>query len=66
MDYYILQIYGDIEPILHGPFATNAMRDNKAKELRNAEGDNHGYYTLEVSKGNKVHIDCYSNSFFEG
>ena len=62
---YVLFIWGDVEPKLFGPFESQDERDNKAKELREKEGDEHGIFMLEVSKDGKPEVDCYSGAFFD-
>ena len=34
MKYYILEIHGDVEPFLHGAYASEARRDWQARKLR--------------------------------
>ena len=65
IDYYLLFIFDDVEPHLHGPFPTQKSRDEKAKQLRHSEGEQHGYFPIEITKGCKVSINSYSGVFFE-
>ena len=61
-DYYVLMIWGDVEPQLHGPFGTSELRDKKAHELYHKESSTHGYYRLEVPRGTPVKIETYSGA----
>jgi len=65
MNYYVLEIIGDIEPVLHGPYKTTAMRDKIAKRLRYNREQESGLYPLDVTKGAKVTVDSYSGGFFQ-
>lgn len=48
MKYYVLQIIGDVEPVLHGSFATAEERDTEARRLRAADGEKeNGLYPIE-------------------
>jgi hypothetical protein len=31
---YLIQVWGDVEPVLHGPYNTDGSRLKKAKQLR--------------------------------
>ena len=64
MDYYLLFIWGCVEPELIGPFDTTEERDKEALKQRKEEGSQHGYYMLQIPKGTEIQIDCYSNEFF--
>lgn len=52
MKYYVLEIQGDVEPVLHGSFPTREIRDRKAFSLRakDPEAEN-GLYRLNVHAG---------------
>jgi rubrerythrin len=62
--YYVLVVYGDVEPGLSRPFSTKEARDKKAKELKNEHGDENGIYWLDqTAKGLKT--GAYSGGFFK-
>lgn len=63
MRYYILFVWRDVEPSLHGPYDTPDDRDAAARQLREEEGDEHGIYPLDAT--GQVEVDCYSGAFFE-
>ncbi len=68
IEYYLIFIWGDVEPHLHGPYRTEEERDQAAHELRKEEGDEHGYYPAQVTMVNGrpvLSIDAYSGAFFE-
>jgi len=62
--YWLIFVWGDLEPGLCGPYGTELERDNDAKLLRKREGDKHGYYPLDVTDGIPK-VDSYSGAFFE-
>lgn len=65
MKYYVLLIWGDIEPELYGPYGTAGERDNQAWTLRTEHGDKHGIYSLDVSDTGEPSVEAYSGGFFE-
>lgn len=66
--YFVIEVLGDVEPYLHGPFQTSEIRDAKALQLRKEDMDDlkNGLYMLNVSDaGNTVTVDAYSGMFFD-
>src|SRR5882762_2762890 len=63
---YILEIIGDIEPTLRGPYKNTHTRDRAAKRLRekDAEKEN-GIFALDLMKNGKLHIWAYSAGFLD-
>ena len=64
--YYLLFVWGCVQPETIGPFDTAGERDKKALELREKEGDEHGYYPFELPVSINIDIDTYSGAFFDG
>jgi len=64
VDYYLLFIWGLVEPQLVGPFETPEKRDEEIKNWA-PDHDCHGYFTLEVSKGSEIEVDCVSSDLFQ-
>jgi hypothetical protein len=64
---YVLEIQGDIEPKLHGPYKSPDARDRAAKRLRakDEQGEN-GIFALDVMKNGKVRVWAYSTGFLDG
>jgi hypothetical protein len=49
MIFYLLQIHGDVDPELHGPFKTQQERDDKARALRRDDPEKeNGLYRVAV------------------
>lgn len=66
--YYLIHVWGDIEPELHGPYGKEGERDLKARQLRQEEGNEHGLYPLDMKFEDgetRLLIDTYSGNFFE-
>ena len=63
-DLHLLFIWGDVEPELHGPFVSDAARDQEARQLRAERGDDHGIYPLDIVNG-MPEVGTYSGSLFE-
>jgi hypothetical protein len=65
MKYYVIEVFGDVEPHLFGPFNSIAERDAEAKRMRAGDGDENGYYWLDVHANGKPQIGAYSGAFFK-
>jgi len=56
--HYLLHIWGDVEPQLHGPFATPNERDAQARDVRHADPDlRDGVYWLDL--GARLEVGPY-------
>jgi len=61
--HYVLFVFGDVEPYLHGPYPTRRARDNKARAIRKEEGiDAGGIYRLDVDRQGKAYAGSYTGS----
>lgn len=65
MKYYLVFVYDDVEPEIHGHFPSWPVRDEMAIELRDEYGKNHGIYSLDIDDSGKPKIAAYSGGFFE-
>ena len=65
--YYVLHIWGDVEPQLHGPFDCEADRDSVALSVRASDTDDcpGGVYPIEIDKHGDLQVDTYSGGFFD-
>jgi hypothetical protein len=63
--YYIIQVVGDVEPVLHGPYKKESEQDKAAKQLRLENGDADGIYHAKASKTGKLSVGSYTALFFE-
>lgn len=61
--YYVLIVYGDVEPALRGPFPGPGHRDDMAKLYKRHYGDEHGIYRLD-QEGETLKVDSYSHGVF--
>lgn len=61
--YYVLFIWGDVDPELIGPFKSEAERNAKAKQLKAKRGDDHGIFRMEEKDG-EVTVGPYPVDFF--
>jgi hypothetical protein len=63
---YVLEIVGDIEPMLRGPYKNADTRDRAAKRLRrkDAEKEN-GIFALDLLKKGKIRVWGYSAGFLD-
>ncbi len=64
---YVLEIEGDIEPKLHGPYKSPDTRDRAAKRLRAKDEEReNGIFALDLMKNGKVRVWAYSAGFLDG
>ena len=63
--YYVLFIYGDVEPEMFGPFDTREDRNKYAQHLRYEHGDDHGIYPLDAPRGTNPLVGTFNGSLFE-
>lgn len=64
---YVLEIEGDIEPKLRGPYKSPDTRDRAAKRLRaKDEGCENGVFALDLMNNAKVRVWAYSAGFLDG
>ena len=52
-DYYILEMLGCVDPVLHGPYETEDEQQNKLKELSVWDQEN-SFVPFKVSNGSVV------------
>ena len=63
---WLLEVVGDVEPEVHGPFGTVGDQSKAARNLRaNDEDAENGLYWLDVVDG-VPQVGAYSGGFFEG
>ena len=61
--FYVLEIVGDLEPQLHGPYATEEARDQQAVQLRRGDpGKRNGLFRLNVSAKSAPDVGPYSGA----
>jgi len=65
--FFVLQIIGDVEPVVHGPYECEADRDSVALSLRAEDGGDlkDGIYPMEIDRHGAVQVDTYSGGFFD-
>lgn len=64
---YILEIVGDIEPTLRGPYNNTDTRDRAAKRLRAKDEEcKNGIFALDLRNNGKIHVWAYSAGFLDG
>jgi len=65
MRYYLVIVYGDVEPALKGPYKTEQARDCAAFRHRQ-KTDKDGVYKLNVTTAGAPQIGAYSGGFMDG
>jgi len=66
MRFFVLQVVGDIEPKLHGPYASQKARDKMAKRLRKETAGEDGIFRLDVRADGRPEVCAYSAGFMTG
>lgn len=62
---YIVFIFADVDPVLHGPFFSEDDRNEKVFELRREHGECCGYYPLDIDEHCIPSITGYAGGFFD-
>ena len=63
---YVLEIIGDIEPMLRGPYKNTDTRDRAAKRLRKKDaGKENGIFALDLMNNGKIRVWAYSAGFLD-
>jgi hypothetical protein len=62
--YWVLIVWNDIEPELHGPYENEDERDSHAKELKKEHGNDHGIFPLDVNDEGLPEVGAYPAGFF--
>jgi hypothetical protein len=64
--YYLLRIWGDVEPAVLGPYRTEAMRDKKARRLRQDDPEGrHGVFMLDIPSRGDPRARAYRAGFLQ-
>jgi hypothetical protein len=60
-EYYLIRIFGDVDPVIVGEYKSNKERDKAARKIREEDDqDLHdGLYRLDIVNGKPV-IDSFS------
>lgn len=66
MKYYLLIIYGDVEPALRGPYKFAEGRDRAAKRHRAINGEEDGLYKMNVHRDGRPEAIPYTGGFLDG
>ena len=66
--FHLVVVYGDVDPLIMGPFEDEESRDQRAIQLKRQHGDDHGIYMLDWKVGDDggivPEIYEYSAGFF--
>src|ERR1700731_3205716 len=63
---YVLEIVGDVEPTLRGPYKNPDTRDRAAKRLRKKDtGKENGIFALDMMDNGKIRVWAYSAGFLD-
>ena len=64
---YVLEIEGDIEPKLRGPYKSLDTRDRAAKRLREKDKEReNAIFALDLMNNGKIRVLGYSAGFLDG
>jgi hypothetical protein len=64
--YHLLTVYGDVEPVLTGPFDTKDKVLAVAKKHRDADpGMDDGLFIMTISTQGPLYVEAFSGGDFE-
>lgn len=64
-EFYVLFLWGDVDPHIHGPYECEAERNAKARALRAEHGEGHGIYPMAIDSCYAPSVGTYSGGFFD-
>jgi len=62
--YYLLEVEGGVEPIIHGPYRTERERDNAAKQIRRTQQEDDSLFWADVNEVAVLTVGAYTSGFF--
>jgi hypothetical protein len=65
MKYYVLVVWGDLDPEVFGPYSSEEERNRQAKALYKEHGDRNGYYSLDCEADCAPIVGSWSGAFFD-
>jgi hypothetical protein len=60
--HYLLVVYGDVYPVLRGPYKTSASRDRAAKRHRRAHGNDDGLFRLDRDRSGSPQVSAFGGA----
>jgi hypothetical protein len=48
-NYYLLEVEGGVEPIVHGPYHTKKERNNAAKQIHRKQQEDDGLFWADIN-----------------
>jgi len=65
--YYLLHVWGDVEPSVLGPYRSEDERDTKARKLRKEDPEGrHGIFMLDITARRVPRARAYRAGFLQG
>lgn len=62
--YYLIEVEGGVEPIVHGPYRNRDEQDNAAKQIHRIQEEDDGLFWAEVDEARVLTVESYSAGFF--
>jgi hypothetical protein len=63
-NYYLLEVEGGVEPIVHGPYHTKKERNNAAKQIHRKQQEDDGLFRADIDDIGTLAAGAYRAGFF--
>jgi hypothetical protein len=63
--FYLIYVWGDVEPEIHGPYETEDERDIAAGVMRHQNSDDGGIYWLDITPDRTPATGSFSGAYME-
>jgi len=63
--YYLIEVYGGVEPFTQGPYQTEDERDGVARQIHETQDEDDSLFWADVEEAGKLTVGSYSAGFFE-
>jgi len=63
--FYLVDVWGGVEPHAVGPFADADQRDQQARSVRGRQDDEDTLFWADVAPDGTLTVGAYTNHFFE-
>ena len=62
--YYLLEVEGGVEPIIHGSYRRERERDKAAKQIRGRQQEDDGLFWADIDEAGTLAVGTYTAGFF--
>lgn len=65
MKHYLFIVFDDVDPEIHGPYATPEERDSAARTFRKDHGSDHGLFPFDIGDEGDPETWAYNSWYLD-